>query len=382
MGADPSATAAVPAAAPYTDLTPAGVLDALDGVGLFGDGRLIQLNSYENRVFQVFLEDGRVVVAKFYRPARWTDAQILEEHAFAAELGRGEIPVAVPIELRVDAVRRTPHRSASAGPTLAALHDRPASPTGSASASVSPVAPRSSRIPRCALARPLHRPHACGRRASRFAAPADLDVASYGEASRDWLLAREPSRRRLDPLARARRHRRSPPAATRSRRAVRSSACTATATSATCSGPMHGPHFVDLDDAVTGPAMQDLWMLLSGDRAAMTPPAARRARRLRSFMEFDWRELRLLEPLRTLRILHHSAWIARRWNDPSFPIAFPWFASPSYWADQCMRLREQLDAMAERLGSPAESSAGRGRARPNPARRFGPTTQAASSKRR
>ena len=108
-----------------------------------------------------------------------------------------------------------------------------------------------------------------------------------------------------------------------------------------------GPHFVDLDDAVMGPATQDLWMLLSGDRAAMTRQLAAVLDGYESFMDFDWRELRLVEPLRTLRIIHHSAWIARRWSDPAFPIAFPWFASPAYWAEQTTRLREQIEAMAQ-----------------------------------
>jgi Ser/Thr protein kinase RdoA (MazF antagonist) len=108
-----------------------------------------------------------------------------------------------------------------------------------------------------------------------------------------------------------------------------------------------GPHFVDLDDAVTGPATQDLWMLLSGDRGAMTRQLAAVLDGYEQFMDFDWRELRLVEPLRTLRIIRHSAWIARRWSDPAFPIAFPWFESPKYWAEQTTRLRQQLDAMAE-----------------------------------
>jgi Ser/Thr protein kinase RdoA (MazF antagonist) len=108
-----------------------------------------------------------------------------------------------------------------------------------------------------------------------------------------------------------------------------------------------GPHFVDLDDAVTGPATQDLWMLLSGDRGAMTRQLAAVLEGYESFMDFDWRELRLIEPLRTLRMIHHSAWIARRWNDPAFPIAFPWFESPKYWAEQTSRLRQQIDAMTE-----------------------------------
>jgi Ser/Thr protein kinase RdoA (MazF antagonist) len=115
-----------------------------------------------------------------------------------------------------------------------------------------------------------------------------------------------------------------------------------------------GPHFVDLDDAVNGPATQDLWMLLSGDRVSMTRQLGAMLEGYESFMDFDWRELRLVEPLRTLRIIHHSAWIARRWDDPAFPVAFPWFESPAYWADQTMRLREQLVAMDEPpLGSPA-----------------------------
>ena len=108
-----------------------------------------------------------------------------------------------------------------------------------------------------------------------------------------------------------------------------------------------GPHFVDLDDAVMGPATQDLWMLLSGSRAAMTRQLAAVLDGYEGFMDFDWRELRLVEALRTLRIIHHSAWIARRWNDPAFPIAFPWFEGAAYWADQTIRLREQLVAMAE-----------------------------------
>jgi Ser/Thr protein kinase RdoA (MazF antagonist) len=108
-----------------------------------------------------------------------------------------------------------------------------------------------------------------------------------------------------------------------------------------------GPHFVDLDDAVMGPSIQDLWMLLSGDRATMTRQLAAVLKGYESFMSFDVRELGLIEPLRTLRIIQHSAWIARRWSDPAFPIAFPWFESPSYWAEQVSRLREQIKAMAE-----------------------------------
>lgn len=341
--------------APYADLTPAAVLDALDGVGLRGDGRMLQLNSYENRVFQAFLEDGRVVVAKFYRPERWSDAQILEEHAFAAELAAAEIPVASPWPLE-----RDPDSPYAAAVTLAG-----------ATLGVAAIGAHAYRFGVCErlagrapelgdpevlrwLGRYIGRLHAVGATA-RFTTRMTLDVASYGDASRAFLLANDVV---------------SPDTSTTWRELVDSAlaACrlafdAAPLRTLRLHGDCHlgnvlwterGPHFVDLDDAVNGPAIQDLWMLLSGDRAAMTSQLLDVLEGYESFMDFDWREVRLVEPLRTLRMIHHSAWIARRWKDPAFPIAFPWFASPSYWADQCTRLREQLVAMAEPpLGSPA-----------------------------
>ena len=177
--------------APYADLSPAAVLDALDGVGLRGDGRMLQLNSYENRVFQAFLEDGRVVVAKFYRPGRWSDAQIIEEHTFAAELVQGEIPVAAPIPLDLDA--RSPHvdEVASASATLARL-----STDAGATYRFGVTERRAGRAPeledaevRRWLGRYIGRLHAVGAVAP-FKHRMTLDVASYGEASSDFLLAR------------------------------------------------------------------------------------------------------------------------------------------------------------------------------------------------
>ena len=351
----PDDSATVPAPAPYADLTPGGVLDALDGVGLRGDGRLIQLNSYENRVYQAFLEDGRVVVAKFYRPARWSDAQILEEHAFAAELARAEIPVAAPIELAIDARSPFADMVGSAGPTLARAK------TASGATHRFGVTERhGGRAPELEdpevlrwLGRYIGRLHAVGSTAP-FAHRIALDVASYGDASRDFLLDRQLVS--VDVVDRWR------GLADRALEACRTAFAIASPRTIRLHGDCHpgnvlwtdaGPHFVDLDDAVTGPAVQDLWMLLSGDRAAMTRQLVDVLDGYESFMDFDWRELRLVEPLRTLRMLHHSAWIARRWSDPTFPINFPWFASPAYWSEQCTRLAEQLEAMAEPpLGSP------------------------------
>jgi Ser/Thr protein kinase RdoA (MazF antagonist) len=345
-----------PALAPYTDLDPGGVLDALDAVGLRGDGRLIQLNSYENRVYQVFLENGRVVVAKFYRPGRWSDAQILEEHAFAAELARGEIPVAVPLAIAVDPGSAHAAGVTSAGATLACART-----SAGASYRFGVTERLAGRAPELEdpavlrwLGRYIGRLHAVGA-AAPFVHRIALDVASYGEASRDFLLERQLVSD--DVVARWR---------ALADRALLACSDAFAAVAPRCirlHGDCHpgnvlwtdaGPHFVDLDDAVTGPAVQDLWMLLSGERAAMTRQLLDVLEGYEAFMDFDWRELRLLEPLRTLRMLHHSAWIARRWSDPTFPINFPWFASPAYWADQCTRLAEQLEAMAEPpLGTPA-----------------------------
>lgn len=333
---------------PFAGLAPDTVLDALDAVGLRGDGRLLQLNSYENRVFQVFLEDGRVVVTKFYRPGRWKDAQILEEHAFANELAAAEIPVAPVWALQRDPHSRHLDKVTSLGETLAQLD----TPSGAWRFSVS--LRLTGRAPEMEddntlewIGRFIGRMHAIGR-LRPFVHRQTLDVQTFGLDNRDWLLA----------------HDIVPPDAEAGWRRVTDEALTAIAEAFTSAGArslrLHGdchlgnvlwaadgPHFVDLDDAVNGPATQDLWMLLSGDRGTMTRQLAAVLDGYESFMDCDRRELRLIEPLRTLRIIHHSAWIARRWIDPAFPIAFPWFDSPKYWAEQTTRLRQQIDAMAE-----------------------------------
>jgi Ser/Thr protein kinase RdoA (MazF antagonist) len=320
---------------PYTGLTPEAVLDALDSVGLRGDGRLIQLNSYENRVFQVFLEDGRVVVPKFYRPGRWSDEQILEEHAFAAELSEAEIPVVAPLMLGDTTLPRFE------------IEGRPYR------FSVSPR--QSGRAPELEdpatlewIGRFIGRIHAVGAR-KPFGHRLTLDIRSYGEAPRDWLLAsdligvetqaswKQAVNEVLDEVQR----------------------CFDAAGAYTpirLHGDCHtgnvlwtesGPHFVDLDDALMGPPVQDLWMLLSGERQTMQQQLYALLSGYEDFMEFDWRQLRLVEALRALRMIHYSAWIARRWADPAFPAAFPWFGDRSYWSEQIIRMREQLDAMRE-----------------------------------
>jgi len=346
----PSADVASPSTdTPYAGLSPDTVLDALDAVGLRGDGRLIQLNSYENRVFQVFLEDERVVVAKFYRPGRWSDAQILEEHAFGAELAGHEIPVAAAWPLAIDDDSRHADTVSLAGPTLARFE----TPVGSHRFAVTQrLAGRAPELEDAGtlewIGRFIGRMHAVGATAT-FQHRLTMDVKTFGTDNRDWLLAQDLI----------------PPDALPAWRDITQTALAAVQAAfdqgalprqLRLHGDCHlgnvlwaadGPHFVDLDDAVTGPAVQDLWMLLSGDRAAMTRQLAAVLDGYEAFMDFDWRELRLVEPLRTLRMIHHSAWIARRWNDPAFPVAFPWFESPSYWAEQTTRLRQQVEAMTE-----------------------------------
>ena len=335
------------AATPYADLTPASVLDALDAVGMRGDGRLIQLNSYENRVFQAFLEDGRVVVLKFYRPGRWSDSQILEEHAFAVELAQHEIPVVAPIPLAPAPHMQDGVSVLGENATLAVTHAR----TRTHRFAVTPR--RAGRAPELDdvntlqwIGRFLGRLHAVG--ATRvFRDRSVFNIANFGFKARDWLRdhdtipadAQQPWNAACDAaLIEAQRLF---DAAGDIRQLRLHGDCHAGNVLWTDAGP----HFVDLDDACTGPAMQDLWMLLSGDEHSMNAQLTHLLSGYEHFMDFDARERLLIEPLRTLRMIHHSAWIARRWSDPAFPVAFPWFEGSAYWQQQAQQLREQLDAM-------------------------------------
>jgi Ser/Thr protein kinase RdoA (MazF antagonist) len=334
---------------PFETLTPDVVLDALDSVGLRGDGRLTALSSYENRVYQVQLEDGSAVVAKFYRPERWSDAQIQEEHDFAAELMAAEVPAIGPLVLN--------------GATLHHF--------GDFAFSVSPR--RGGRAPELDdgevlewIGRFLARIHTVGAK-KPFACRPQLDVQSYGIESMQWLL--EHDKVPLDvqstwtkvctdaidlvathlALTRASGQNDAKSSGVRLLRlhgdCHPGNILWTPADAALAAGP--GPHFVDLDDARSGPAVQDLWMLLSGDRSQRTRQLGALVDGYEQFRDFDRSELALIEPLRTLRLIHYSAWLARRWDDPTFPVNFPWFGSSDYWQGQVQMLEEQLEAMQE-----------------------------------
>lgn len=314
---------------PYAALTPELVLDALDTVGIHGDGRLLALNSYENRVYQVWRDDAPPVVVKFYRPQRWSDAAIDEEHAYVLELAAREIPVVPPLALN----GATLHRH---GEFRFAIY-----------------AKRGGRAPELDrpdvlewLGRFLGRIHAAG---GRFAHRPTLDIATFGEAPRAFLLSEDwvpadlaeayasVSAQALDHVRWA---------------FERAGDVTVQRLHGDChAGNVlwtdDGPHFVDFDDARNGPAIQDLWMLLSGDRAAMQRQLRHVLDGYEDFRDFDRRELHLIEALRTLRLLHYAAWIAQRWEDPAFPAAFPWFGDQRYWQDRILELREQVALMDE-----------------------------------
>jgi Ser/Thr protein kinase RdoA (MazF antagonist) len=315
----------------FSALGPDLVLDALDGIGLYSDGRLLALNSYENRVYQIGMEQGPPVVAKFYRPMRWSDAAIREEHAFVHELVEREIPVVPALAL--------------AGKTLHEFD-------GFRFAVFPKHGGRAPELEDRAtlewLGRFIGRIHAVGAIVPFQERPV-LDIATFGEQPRDYLLAHDFIPHELVDAYRS--------VVAQALDGVRR--CFDRAGSVRTlrlHGDCHcgnvlwtdaGPHFVDFDDSRMGPAVQDLWMLLSGERADMVRQLSDLLAGYEDFFDFDPRELHLIEALRTLRLIHYSAWLALRWDDPAFPAAFPWFNTQRYWQDRILELREQVALMDE-----------------------------------
>ncbi len=312
-------------------LTPDAVLDALEGIDLYGDGRLLALNSYENRVYQVGMEDGPPLIAKFYRPSRWSDEAILEEHAFVSELHEREIPVVPALNIK--------------GSTLHTFKDFRFA-----------VFPKyGGRAPELDdrdtlqwIGRFIGRIHAVGALAAYRHRPA-LDIQSFGAEPVEFLLENKFIPYELIEVYRG-------VAALALEGVKRCYERAGKIDAIRLHGDCHvgnvlwtedGPHFVDFDDSRMGPAVQDLWMLLSGERADQTRQLGDLLAGYEDFHEFNPRELHLVEALRTLRLIHYAAWIARRWDDPAFPTAFPWFDTQRYWQDRILELREQIALMDE-----------------------------------
>ncbi|EZQ15923.1 serine/threonine protein kinase [Pseudomonas sp. G11-1] len=315
---------------PFALLTPDTVLDAVESLGFISDARTLTLNSYENRVFQIGIEDGQPLIAKFYRPDRWSDGAILEEHQFSLELAERDIPVIPPMQVegqtlfefagfRFSLFKRfggrapeldNPDHLLMLGRLLGRLH------------AVGAMRPFDHR-PELTVQNFGHDSIAWLR--EHDSVPANLRPAYFSVA--DDLLARIDDIVREHPYQTIRLH-----------------------------GDLHVGnllwrdellYMVDMDDCRQGPAIQDLWMMLSGERDQRQAQLAELVDGYNEFHDFDPRQLPLIESLRSLRLIHYSAWLARRWDDPAFPMHFPWFASERYWADQILTLREQRAALDE-----------------------------------
>eukprot|EP01032_Pedospumella_encystans_P030970 gene30970-34953_t len=315
----------------YAALGPECVLDALDCNGLSGAGSYTAPHRYAIPVYQVGIEDGKPLVAKFYRPGRWSDAAILEEHAFVAELAEREIPVVPALTVN----GKTLHEYQGFRFSVFPRHGGRAPELGDPA-----VLEWTGRF--------IARIHEAGKLGVYRERPA-LDPATFGTEPRDYLLANNfiPAEllaayssvidQALDGVRRC---------------YDRAGDVAILRLHGDCHGGNvlwtdAGPHFVDFDDSRMGPAIQDLWMMLSGERHEQVRQMGDILAGYEDFCDFDSREMHLVEALRTLRLIHYSAWIARRWDDPAFPAAFPWFNTQRYWQDRVLELREQIALMDE-----------------------------------
>jgi Ser/Thr protein kinase RdoA (MazF antagonist) len=321
---------AAPDRQPFAGLTPEVVLDAASASSLAPDGRLFALNSYENRVYQMGAGE-RQLVLKFYRPGRWSDAQIQEEHSFTAELAAAEMQVAAPLTLGGTTLVHYEGFRFAAFPMM-----RGRSPELDAPEARAVLGRALGRLHQIGATRPfVHRPHISLQRLGFEAREQVLDsvllperlTERYAQVSEQLLVRVGDAFDAAGAIRPVRLH-----------------------------GDCHlgnllwneqGPVFVDLDDCATGPRVQDLWMMLSGSSDEQQHQWAQLLEGYRQFADFDYAEVRLIEPLRSLRMLHHAAWVSHRWADPAFPRAFPWIGEERYWEGYLTDLREQLEQIED-----------------------------------
>ncbi|NVK54479.1 MAG: serine/threonine protein kinase [Alteromonadaceae bacterium] len=311
----------------FAELSPDTILDALEQCGIFPQSGLLALNSYENRVYQFLSDEQKRYVVKFYRPGRWSNEQILEEHAFSQALADAEIPVVAPLAHDGETLHTAQQYRFALfdsvggrqfeldnldhlewmGRFIGRMHK------------VASSAPFTHR-PTITIDSYLTRPRQT--LAESTLVPENLHTAFFTILDQVITLATN----QYTPFELIRLH-----------------------------GDCHagnilwrdGPTFVDLDDSRMGPAVQDLWMMLNGDRPQQQLQLETLIEAYEEFCEFDSRELTLIEPLRAMRMVHYMAWLSDRWQDPAFPRAFPWFAEQRYWEQQILALKEQFSALQE-----------------------------------
>jgi len=317
---------------PYSTLDPQLILDAIDDAGFRCNGSLFALNSYENRVYQVGIEDSAPLIAKFYRPHRWSDDAILEEHQFALELSEREIPVVPPIIL-------------NSGSTLHHYQDfRLALFTRQSGRAL-----ELDNLEQLEwMGRFIGRIHAIGSLSS-FQHRQTLSLKTFGENSYRFLIENnfipDSLLNNFSALMKI-----------VFEKIQQTFQNVGEIKSIRLHGDFHpgnilwndnGPWIVDLDDCLSGPAMQDLWMMLSGDNEQMTIQLNRILCGYQEFCDFNWHELKLAESLRALRMIRYAAWLAQRWEDPAFPLNFPWFNTMHYWQQLMRDLQEQVGLLDE-----------------------------------
>jgi len=312
----------------FAGLNPDIILDAIETVGIQVSSGLMALNSYENRVYQFVAEDNKRYVAKFYRPHRWNIEQIQEEHDFALELIGRHIPIVAPLVINGASLHQHDNYRFALFPC---------------------VSGRQFEVDNLEqlewMGRFIGQMHSVAH-GKRFEHRPEVCTTSYLDTPKEVLLASSLVPRHLQTAF----HTLIDMVIAETKKTFSNNY-----QSIRLHGDLHpgnilwrdGPTFVDLDDCRMGPAVQDIWMMLSGDRSQQSIQLDTLIEAYSEFHEFNKSQLSLIEPLRAMRMIHYMAWLSLRWEDPAFPNAFPWFAEDKYWENQILALKEQFSALQD-----------------------------------